>query len=138
MAVGDEGVTYSSADGVTWQRSGVPTPEMFYGVTWNGSSFIAVGTGGLRAESADGVSWLRVDAPTSNDLYSVRWTGGRLIALGRYGTILADSCGAQRGSVALPRLSQGGGVRASSGDSGGLRVERQVQPSVMAALITQH
>src|SRR5439155_18747669 len=102
LAVGDSGAAYASADGITWQQSSAGTPEMFYGVTWNGSGFTAVGTHGARAESADGVAWTLVDASTSNDLYNVRWSGGRLLAIGRAGTILADSCGAQRNSVAEP------------------------------------
>ena len=52
-----------------------------------------------RVESEDGLAWASVDASTGNDLYNVRWTGGRLVALGRFGTILRDSCGADREGV---------------------------------------
>ena len=57
---------------------------------------------GARVESADGISWTSADSSTSNDFYNVKWSGGRLIALGRSGTILTDSCGAQRQGVAEP------------------------------------
>jgi hypothetical protein len=48
-----------------------------------------------------------VDASTCNDLYNVRWSGGRLVALGRFGTILRDSCGADREGVAAAASGPG-------------------------------
>ena len=99
VAVGDNGLAVSSADGVIWREASTGTAETLYGVAWNGALFTAVGTRGARVESADGLSWAPVDSSTSNDLFNVKWSGGRLIAVGRYGTILADSCGAQRQGV---------------------------------------
>jgi hypothetical protein len=99
VAVGDGGVSYASPDGVSWQKGTSATPEVLYGVAWNGASFTAVGTHAARVESEDGLAWTSVDVSTGNDLYSVRWSGGRLVALGRFGTILRDSCGADREGV---------------------------------------
>jgi hypothetical protein len=99
VAVGDHGAVLTSPDGVAWQASNAGTAETLFAVAWNGSSFTAVGAHGARFESADAVSWSAVESSTANDLYGVRWEGGRLLAFGRFGSILGDSCGAQRGSV---------------------------------------
>ena len=128
VAVGDNGVALSSADGVSWRQADTGTPETLYGVAWNGSHFTAVGTGGARVESEDGVAWTAVDTGTSNDLYSVRWSGGRLLALGQ---VRDDSARLLR-RAARSRVFLGGPARAADA-AHGRRIEGP-RPSPTPAL----
>ncbi|MEP6471194.1 MAG: hypothetical protein ABJC28_04195, partial [Acidobacteriota bacterium] len=59
---------------------------------------VAVGGGGVRLESPDGAAWTLRDSGTENDLFGVRLVGDRLLAIGKAGTVLRETCDANRSS----------------------------------------
>lgn len=87
VAVGDEGMTLSSADGVAWTASPVELDgdgwaRIFAGVATDGSSFLAVTQEAVWA-SPDGASWTLVATLPGAYLQGVAFARGRWFALGR-------------------------------------------------------
>src|SRR5205814_942366 len=100
LAVGNEGLWFSSSNGVSWSKRPPPTTSNIRGVSFgNGPSgsplFAAVGEatpdGALVMTSSNGVDWTHLQIPTALDLYAVTFAGGEFVAVG--GGILASSDG---------------------------------------------
>lgn len=81
VAVGHNGATVVSTDGLHWD---VLTPiglSDLYDVVWNGEVFIAVGDRTILT-SADGFAWTRCPVQIQTSLRSIIWTGTETIAFG--------------------------------------------------------
>ena len=86
-----DGVIYRSSDGDHWTERSGPTLRQLYGVTWNGSQFVAVGDAGAIVHSSDGRNWNAAgDRSTPNTLYDVTSNGSRFVAVGDAGTIVVS------------------------------------------------
>lgn len=94
LAVGFNGMTAVSPDGIHWTANGIlgfPDCELF-DVAWNGSVYVAVGIDGyfnpLRhiLVSTDGVNWTEPDLSNVYycGLYSVIWHDNRFLVFGGY------------------------------------------------------
>lgn len=57
MAVGDNGLILTSADGTTWQQRTSGTSIIISGVVYANNIFVAVGFGDTILTSLDGISW---------------------------------------------------------------------------------
>ena len=60
VAVGTNGLMYSTDDGSTWTISSAPTDGTWYSVSYGNSTFVAVGangTNGICMTSPDGITW---------------------------------------------------------------------------------
>ena len=76
---------------VTARASG--TTSNLWGVTWNGSEFLAVGDNGTVLTSVDGATWARGSAGSAQSLSSVAWSGSQFVAVGSNGTVLTSPDG---------------------------------------------
>ncbi len=92
MAVGNNGAIVTSPDGVNWALQAM-TGQLFLGVTWSGSQFVAVGYAGAIRTSPDGVTWTTRTSGTGVGLYHVVWSGSQFVAVGDYGIILTSPDG---------------------------------------------
>lgn len=84
VAVGDNGLIYSSADGAAWVDRSVPSiPDDLRAVTVSSTTWIAVGDG-VILRSTDGETWNRVwSAPAGERLFAVTEFGpGEWLAAG--------------------------------------------------------
>lgn len=87
VAVGDEGMTLSSVDGVAWTASPVAIEgegwqRVFVGAATDGHSFLAVTSEEVWA-SPDGATWSRAAAIPGAFLQGIAFARGRWFALGR-------------------------------------------------------
>lgn len=86
VAVGDNGVVYTSPDGDTWTRRPTTTFTTLKTVVYNGASFVAVGYdifGGVIVSSPDGITWTVRYATNDPRLLGPRdvvWTGKAFVA----------------------------------------------------------
>jgi hypothetical protein len=55
--VGEDGIIFSSADGINWNEEISSTTETFNGVTFGNNVFVAVGDQGNVMVSPDGITW---------------------------------------------------------------------------------
>lgn len=100
VAMGDIGRTFTSTDGASWTQGFSVTDHNIFGISTNGSQYVAVGGGfipgtsnteSLVATSADGISgWAVQNTGTSNILNDVVWTGSLWVAVGNNGTIVTS------------------------------------------------
>ncbi len=82
VAVGDEGATWSSPDGVRWTAGVSGTDKRLAAVATGRSVFVAVGARGTVVTSADGSTWTARTSGTTTDLSDVTFTGDRFVAVG--------------------------------------------------------
>ena len=75
VAVGKDGVTWSSTDGVNWVARDSGTLSDLHCVVWNGSFFLAGGSNAGVFKSFNGVDWVK-QQPGSG-LQSIVWANGR-------------------------------------------------------------
>jgi hypothetical protein len=92
VAVGANGVMFSSIDGSTWTAvdSGVSTnlnAAAFLGV------YLAVGDNGTILFSTDAIAWTQRNSGTSNKLNAIAARSGRFVAVGANGTIVTSADG---------------------------------------------
>ncbi len=111
VVAGDNGVNFSSADGLTWTRgSGIPNNQLPRSLAHNGARFVTVGlaAGGAtqRATSAysnDGVTWTAgTAAPNTGTMVAVAFGAGRFVAVGETGRIYNSIDGAAWTEVTSP------------------------------------
>lgn len=111
VVAGDNGVTFSSADGLTWTRgSGMPNTHFPRGIAHNGARFVTVGpsadVAAIRANSAyssDGVTWTAgTTAPNTGTMAAVAFGVGRFVAVGETGRIYNSTDGTAWTEVTSP------------------------------------
>ena len=118
VAVGDGVTIRTSTDGITWTaRSISGSNAYFYGISWDGSKFVAVGTDynftisnwtGVIYTSADGTTWTRryLGTTAGTELYGVAPNGsGGSVAVGHGGTILRTTDGISWSPVSVNTLT---------------------------------
>lgn len=95
VAVGNNGASFSSTNGINWTAFSSPLPAVnFTAVAYFGGKYVAVGLGGAIYISTDTLLWQQQNSNTSNDLYAITSNGvNTLIATGANGTILTSSDG---------------------------------------------
>ena len=100
IAVGENGETLTSLDGLSWASHNSGITANLFAVTWTGSQLVAVGgelTGtknGVIVTSTDGISWTN-QTPTNSfgSIMDITWTGSQLVAVGAKGLILTSPNG---------------------------------------------
>ncbi len=98
------GVMLISADGITW--TAVPGyTNAFYGIDYNGVSYVAVGSTGATAgspatilTSPDAVTWTARTSANTTGLLGVLWNGTQWVAYGFNGAVLTSPDGVTWGS----------------------------------------
>ena len=97
LAVGDNGSSWRSSDGITWTAVTTPTAGQLNGVVYGLSKFITIGAGGFIAYTADLSStgtWTQASSNTTSSLNALASNGAIVIAVGDNGTILRSDNGA--------------------------------------------
>lgn len=101
VAVGADGTILTSSDGASWSVNYTGFRN-FYGITWNGSQFVAVGfgwhsssvAGAMAATSTDGINWSYhpvVLAGNFGLLWDVAWNGSLFVAVAGFTNEIATS-----------------------------------------------
>ncbi len=94
VAVGKDGKTAISSDGLTWTYGSVGyTTLALFAVTFNGSIFLATGINGGVFTSPDGLAWTSRTSGVAVRLYGVVWGGGQFVAVGQTGVIITSPDG---------------------------------------------
>jgi hypothetical protein len=127
VAVGDEGLVLTSADGVNWIQRQSGTSNQLSAVTYGQGQFVAVGTGytapsGVIVTSSDGINWIWRDLNPTNELAAVTYANDLFVAVGYPGVILTSGDATNwlkresRTSIGLNSIAYGSGrfVPASS------------------------
>jgi hypothetical protein len=92
VAVGTQGVAFSSADGVTWTPSTTGTTSALNRVIFSTAGYVAVGDGGTIVTSTDLATWTARTSATANALNGVAFNGiNTFVAVGGAGTILVST-----------------------------------------------
>lgn len=97
LAVGDNGSSWRSSDGITWTAFTAPTTGQLNGVVYGLNKFITIGAGGFIAYTADLSStgtWTQASSNTTSSLNALASNGAIVIAVGDNGTILRSDNGA--------------------------------------------
>jgi hypothetical protein len=97
LAVGDNGSSWRSSDGITWTAFTAPTTGQLNGVVYGLSKFITIGAGGFIAYTTDLSStgtWTQASSNTTSSLNALASNGAIVIAVGDNGTILRSDNGA--------------------------------------------
>ncbi|MCX6584480.1 MAG: Ig-like domain-containing protein [Candidatus Aminicenantes bacterium] len=140
IAVGDNGVVYTSPSGSTWTRESTPigTSDHLFGVGTNGAgNLVAVGRDQLILYSQNnGDSWTIVNSRITNtpDIYKVAYGNGKFVAADegggvwisadgstgwtKYNSGLPLRCIAFANGYFLAGTVSGGIVRSATGDAG--------------------
>ena len=95
LAVGRDGSTINSPDGLTWasgtQIPGAGINAVTVGTPSSLTTFVAVGDGGVIFASIDGaLTWITVPPITPNNLFGVSFINGQYVATGAAGTLLTS------------------------------------------------
>jgi hypothetical protein len=100
VAVGDDGVVYTSANGVEWIQRNSGTSVDLLGVVYGQGIFAAVGApdpgNGNQAvirTSSDGINWIPAASGTVYTLRGAAFGMGHFVAVGDHGTILVSEDG---------------------------------------------
>jgi PKD repeat protein len=75
-------VAFTSADGISWQRSNIPGVHGLSGITATSDGFVAVGSSGDIVRSPDGISWTTMTRMTDASLADLAETDDGLIVVG--------------------------------------------------------
>lgn len=78
VAVGDNGIIYTSSDGATWHYQGrAPNNpnnnDWLLSAAWGGGTFVITGEAGYLATSPNGTNWTWQSSGVSDDLMRVTW-----------------------------------------------------------------
>lgn len=85
VAVGPQGLIYSTTDGAVWTLRSSGTTQELITVRFVNNQYIAVGTLGALVTSPDGVTWTLRTTPTQSNLWSVDYGAGRYVVTGQSG-----------------------------------------------------
>lgn len=90
VAVGDNGVIFTSTNGVDW-RAQTPASQWLRGIAYGGGVFVAVGENGKIISSINGSSWTTRGSGTLQHLNRVLFGAGRFTAVGENGVCLSST-----------------------------------------------
>ena len=105
VTVGDNGIIFTSSDGISWTKRTSGTTKNLYGVTYGGGLFVTVGDNGTILTSSDGTTWTNTSTnkrttlgryfsqPDANHLYGVTYGDGLFVTVGGDATIFTSSNG---------------------------------------------
>jgi|WetSurMetagenome_2_1015567.scaffolds.fasta_scaffold16824_2 hypothetical protein len=93
VAVGNNGLITSSADGKMWHNRSSFTTETLNDVCSHSGALVAVGRNGTIISSSDGAGWKERSSGTTKDLSSIVWGEGFFVSVGAEGTICTSSDG---------------------------------------------
>ena len=93
VTVGDNGIIFTSSDGISWTKRTSGTTKNLYGVTYGDGLVVTVGDNGTILTSSSGTSWTSRTSGTTKNLYGVTYGGGLFVTVGDNGTILTSSDG---------------------------------------------
>jgi hypothetical protein len=79
----NNGIVYTSPDGMTWKERATGTPDNLRAITWTDSQYIAVGDNGTILSSSDGVSWSDRSPVITDDFEGVAGKNNNIVVLGR-------------------------------------------------------
>jgi hypothetical protein len=92
VTVGESGAILGAATTAFTARTSGTTNNLF-GLTWNGSVFVALGAAGTILHSTDGATWVAASSPTAQDLISSAWSGSQFVACGHNAAVLTSPDG---------------------------------------------
>ena len=85
VAVGENGYTTTSTDGVTWTKPKKVDTKDWNGVTYTNGKFVAVGDDGYITTSTDGLTWTTPVQVGTYAWLGVTYANGKFVAVGGYG-----------------------------------------------------
>ena len=91
VGVGDSGVVWRSADGLTWSSVMAGVTVTLMDVAYGNSQYVAVGSSGTVLVSEDAVNWAPRAIDNQANLISVRFTGKAFVATGTSGAIILST-----------------------------------------------
>jgi hypothetical protein len=113
-----------SADGITWNESGLANAQSLTDVTFANGLWVAIGRGGTVVTSPDGAELNARQSGTDVNLFGVASGAGVIVAVGESGAILRSTNavnwtlnGTVEGS-ALSSVAYGNGIFVAVGESG--------------------
>ncbi|MBI5380968.1 MAG: PKD domain-containing protein [Opitutae bacterium] len=93
VAVGNNGVAYTSTDARTWITRSTGSTVALYSVAASNTQFAAVGVSGRIATSSDGATWTARTSGITTNLNTISYGNQRFVAAGDGGIILSSDNG---------------------------------------------
>jgi len=93
VAVGNNGIIFTSSDRTTWTRQTSGTSENLSGIAYGNGTFVSVGGNGTIRTSTDSVAWITGTSGTSTTLNGITYANSKFVAVGNTGTILTSADG---------------------------------------------
>jgi hypothetical protein len=90
VAVGENGVIYTSPNGVNWALPASATTVNLTAIARSPSRFVAVGASGVIVTSMDGAVWASQTSGVTTALNTIHWTGSQFVAAGASGRVLTS------------------------------------------------
>jgi hypothetical protein len=102
VAVGEQGVVLTSADGLSWSLRSIGMDTSFGGIVWTGTQLVAVGRSGSVRRSVDGITWSAGNLPeyaTAYNFHNVTWTGSRILVVANFGVLIFSPDGSSNWDI---------------------------------------
>ncbi len=93
IAVGANGIIYSSTDAVSWTAATSPVIGNLNAAAYFNGIYAVVGDGGTVLRSTDATNWATQSSGSANNLYAIANNPSMFVAVGARGTILSSSDG---------------------------------------------
>jgi hypothetical protein len=101
VAVGRNGVTYYSLDGISWTAmTGISSVKDINAVTYGNGRFVCVGNSGTSYYSTDGTTWTAMTGIYNTAFYGVAYGNNRFVAVG-FGAIYYSTDGTTWIAIAI-------------------------------------
>ena len=110
VAVGGEGMIFTSTNGTDWTTNNSGTSGELDGVAYGGGTFLVTGVAGTLLTSTNGADWVSRNSGTVNELYGAAFAQDTFIAVGADGTILQSGALSSLGSQLSPAPGWTNGV----------------------------
>lgn len=98
VAVGQDGDTRTSTNGLNWVARVSPAQAMLNGITYGNGLFVAVGWNGAIVTSPDGTNWASQYSGTTTDFNGVGCGTNGFVAVGDFGLVIWSPDGTNWGS----------------------------------------
>jgi RHS repeat-associated protein len=93
VAIGNNGVIKTSANGITWTTRSSGITNDLQGVIYGNNQFVTVGHEGTVLTSADGITWQTRSSGISTNIRAIDYGATQFAAVGDNGTIITSSDG---------------------------------------------
>jgi len=91
VAVGDDGLVWTSGTGLAWTARNPGTTLGLYGITYGQSKYVVVGYHGVILTSSTGTTWTQRNPASAENLFGVAYNGTDLfVAVGYNGRIMTS------------------------------------------------